>query len=160
MSDSGEQTHGSHVRRLTSQVVIVTGAAKGIGRAIAWRCAAEGASVVLVDREKATLAETVDALTQEFRSDANVDYTMVTGDIAEQSTIELMVDTAMEKHDQLDGLVNNAGIFGAYQRFENNSLDAFEQIVAVNMRSVWMAIKKAKPAMLSSGNGGAIVNIA
>lgn len=163
MSDSTDQSPDSQVRRLKSKVVIVTGAAKGIGRAIASRCASEGASIVLVDRNETTLAETTDALKKQWSTDADTSYSMVTGDIAEQSTIERMVDTAMDKHGALDGLVNNAGIFGAYQRFENNSLDAFEQIVAVNMRSVWMAIKKAKPAMLSSGGsgkGGAIVNIA
>jgi len=163
VSDSTDQSPDSQVRRLKSKVVIVTGAAKGIGRAIASRCASEGASIVLVDRNETTLAETTDALKKQWSTDADTSYSMVTGDIAEQSTIERMVDTAMDKHGALDGLVNNAGIFGAYQRFENNSLDAFEQIVAVNMRSVWMAIKKAKPAMLSSGGsgkGGAIVNIA
>jgi len=155
-----QQEIGSSTHRLASKAVIVTGAAKGIGCAIATRCAAEGASVVLVDRDESKLSETVQTLRKQFAVDSSASYSMIAGDITEQSTIDRMVDTALDKHGQLDGLVNNAGIFGAYERFENNSLEAFEQIVAVNMRSVWMAIKKVKPAMLKGGNGGAIVNIA
>jgi len=56
--------------------------------------------------------------------------------------------------------VNNAGIFGAYNRFENNSMELFDQIIAVNVRPAWLAMKYAKAAMLASDGGGSIVNIA
>jgi NAD(P)-dependent dehydrogenase (short-subunit alcohol dehydrogenase family) len=146
--------------RLASKVVIVTGAAKGIGRAIAIRCSAEGAEVVLVDRDADTLKGTVDSLREQFGESHNAKFSMVTGDIAEESTITKMIDTALESHGRLDGLVNNAGIFGAYSRFENNSIEAFEQMIAINVRAAWLAIKHAKPAMLNSSGGGSIVNIA
>jgi len=148
------------IQRLASRVVAVTGSARGIGQAIAVRCAAEGADLVLVDREEGLLKNTADLLERTVVQDNSVKVSMVVGDIAKESTIERMVDTALVDHGRLDGLVNNAGIFGAYQRFENNSLEAFEQIVSINMRAVWMAIKHAKPAMLESSDAGAIVNVA
>ncbi|MCL4164926.1 UNVERIFIED_CONTAM: hypothetical protein GTU68_004464, partial [Idotea baltica] len=143
-----------------SKVVVVTGAAKGIGRAIAVRCVDEGASVVLVDRENEILQETAQTLEQQLSSATGAKISHIAGDISEESTVSAMVDTAMQEHGRLDGLVNNAGIFGAYNRFENNSRDEFEQMVSINMRPAWLAMKLAKPAMLASDGGGSIVNIA
>lgn len=145
-------------RKLTAKVVVVTGAAKGIGRAIAVRCADEGASVVVVDKDEDTLNSTAEALKSRANSDAS--FSAITGDLSEERTIRAMIDTAVEKHGRLDGLVNNAGIFGAYNRFENNTEEMFERIIAVNVRAAWTAIKYAKPAMLASEGGGSIVNIA
>ncbi|MGA9278868.1 MAG: SDR family oxidoreductase [Ilumatobacter sp.] len=85
---------------------------------------------------------------------------IVAGDIGDESTVRAMVDTALENHGRLDGIVNNAGIFGAYTRFEENSVEAFDEIVAINLRAAWLAMKFAKPTMLASGGGGSIVNIA
>ncbi len=160
MSDTTEQQQDARLQRLASKVVVVTGAAKGIGQAIAVRCAAEGADVVLVDRDEDALKVTVDSLNARAEGNDNVKFSMVAGDIAEQSTIRKMIDTALASHGRLDGLVNNAGITGSYCRFENNSIETFEQIVAINLRAVWLAIQYAKPAMLASDGGGAIVNIA
>lgn len=148
------------MRRLVSKVVIVTGAARGIGHAIAVRCADEGADVVLVDRDEEALKSAVTSLATRASVNNDAKFSSVAGDLAEESTIRNMVDTALESHGRLDGLVNNAGIFGAYNRFENNDMEAFEQIVAINQRAVWLAIKYAKPAMLASDGGGSIVNMA
>ena len=146
--------------RLESKVVVVTGAAKGIGQAIAQRCAAEGASVVLVDKDDSALKATVKSI-QSQNSDADQEkYSSIAGDISKESTIRSMVDTALDKYGRFDGLVNNAGVFGAYNRFENNGIEDFENIVAINMRPIWLALKYAKPAMLKSDGGGAVVNIA
>lgn len=148
------------MRRLASKVVVVTGAAKGIGAAIARRCAAEGAHVVLVDEDGDRLQATVDALNQ--RSDERGDprASAVVGDITREATITEMIGAAVKDHGRLDGLVNNAGIFGAYSRFENNSTEAFEHMISVNVRPIWQAMKQAKPAMLTTAGAGAIVNVA
>ncbi len=122
------------------------------------RCAEEGASVVVVDRDEAALADTADMLKAGLVDGAGC--SSISADLTEESTIRNMIDTALERHGRLDGLVNNAGIFGAYNRFENNSIETFEQMIAVNVRPAWLAMKYAKPAMLESDGGGAIVNIA
>ncbi len=159
MSETGETQDDVRRLRLAKKVIVVTGAAKGIGQAIAERCAAEGASVVLVDRDDDALQSAVQALQAQISNDHNA-ISGISGDIAEESTIRTMIDSALEHHGRLDGLVNNAGIFGAYNRFENNSIEAFDQMVAINQRAAWMAMKYAKPAMLASDGGGAIVNVA
>lgn len=148
------------MKRLASKVVVVTGAARGIGEAIASRCAIEGADVVLVDRDEQALRSTVERLKNREGENSTIKFSLVSGNIAEESTIKNMIETALKRHGRLDGLVNNAGIFGAYNRFENNDTEAFEQIVAINQRAPWLAIKHAKAAMLASDGGGAIVNIA
>lgn len=146
------------MNRLDSQVVIVTGAAKGIGAAIVTRCVAEGATVVAVDRDEAVLEE---AVRQIGELGTGPTPSTVVGDISDEATITAMIDMALNVHGRLDGLVNNAGIFGSFTRFEDNTVDAFDQMMAVNVRSAWMAMKYAKPAILESGNGGgAIVNVA
>ena len=160
MTDTREQQSNVRLQRLKSKVVIVTGAAKGIGQAIAMRCADEGADVVLVDRDEETLMNSVASLKARVGDAGQAQFSMVAGNLAEESTIRNMIDTALKNHGRLDGLVNNAGITGAYTRFENNSIETFEQIVAINQRAIWLALKYAKSAMLGSDGGGAIVNIA
>jgi len=158
MTDSGER-HGD-VRRLASKVVVVTGAAQGIGAAIAERCAVEGALVVAVDHNRDQLEATVEVVNADALERGDPPAVAVVGDIAEEDTVRRMIDVAVRDHGRLDGLVNNAGIFGAYARFENNSNDAFEHIMAVNVRAGWQAMKYAKPAMLSTVGAGSIVNVA
>ncbi len=160
MSEAIEHQDYLRLERLASQVVIVTGAAKGIGAAIARRCAAEGAAVVIVDRDETALRLVLDGLQQRDGARNTDNASMVVGDMANESTVRAMVDTALDKHGRLDGLVNNAGMFGSFSRFEDNSVEAFEEIVSVNVRSVWQAMKYAKPAMLASDGGGSIVNVA
>lgn len=146
------------MNRLASHVVIVTGAARGIGAAIAKRCAGEGASVVLVDREETELEESV----RQIRELAEAPPpSVIVGDISDEATITNMIAAAVNDHGRLDGLVNNAGIFGDFTRFEDNTTEDFDRMIAVNVRSAWMAMKYAKRAILDSGNGGgSIVNIA
>lgn len=153
---SKEQTQ----QKLAAKVVVITGAAKGIGRAISLRCAREGADVVLVDRDQAALDDTAKALEAQATGGDQPRHSLISGDISEESTVRAMIDTALESHGRLDGLVNNAGIFGAYNRFENNSMESFDQIIAVNVRPAWLAMKYAKSAMLASEGGGSVVNIA
>lgn len=161
MNDSAEQADNTvPLRRLASQVVVVTGAAKGIGAAIADRCAAEGADVVLVDRDGDDLEATADAMSQRAGERGNPRVSTIVGDLANEDTVTQMIDVAVQQHGRLDGLVNNAGVFGEYSRFENNSNDDFERMISINVRAAWQAIKLAKPAMLSTAGAGSIVNVA
>ncbi len=159
MSDAVEHRGDLRLQRLASKVVIVTGAAKGIGAAIAHRCAVEGAEVVLVDRDQNALEQTLHAIQDRVGARDTSKASMVVGDIADPHTIESMVKTALENHGRLDGVVNNAGIFGGYARFESNSIADFDTIVSINIRAAWLAMQQAKPAMLASDGGGSIVNV-
>ena len=160
MAVTDKDSTDPRLQRLAAKVVVVTGAAKGIGAAIADRCAAEGAHVVLVDRDADTLQATVNGINRRSSDRGNPKTSMVVGDIAQEDTIARMIDTAVHDHGRLDGLVNNAGIFGEYARFEANSNDDFEKMVSVNVRPIWQALKAAKPAMLDTAGAGSIVNVA
>jgi NAD(P)-dependent dehydrogenase (short-subunit alcohol dehydrogenase family) len=113
----------------------------------------------MVDRDKDVLENTLNELKAQASGRNAVKMSMVLGDIAEESTITKMIDTAVERHGRLDGLVNNAGIFGSYTRFEDNDLASFQRMISVNVQPVWRAIQCAKPIMAKNG-GGAIVNVA
>lgn len=144
-------------RRLTDKVIVVTGAANGIGAAISSRCAAEGAALVLVDRDPTGLERCQMEITDATEGVAQV--SLVVGDLTDEATVEQMFETAITERGGLHGLVNNAGIFGEYGRFEDSDNETFERMVGTNVRPIWQAIKCAKPLLQAAG-GGSIVNIA
>jgi NAD(P)-dependent dehydrogenase (short-subunit alcohol dehydrogenase family) len=90
---------------LTGRVVLVTGANRGIGRAIAEAAAAEGAIPVIVGRDEAACRETVEAIGAQRSSFALCNVT-------DRAQVDRMVDEVMQRHGQLDAVVNNAGRFG------------------------------------------------
>lgn len=140
-------------QRLKGHAIVVTGAAFGIGQAIVMRCAEEGADLVAVDRDREGLiivAEQVEKLGGRCVT--------VCGDIREETTVEQMVNLAESTYGRLDGLVNNAGISGNIQRFEDASNDEFDQMIDVNLRPVWKSMQLARKSLGESGRG-AIVNI-
>jgi hypothetical protein len=90
--------------RLATKIAIVTGAANGIGRAIALRFAAEGAAVVIGDIDGAGLTRTAAAI-----SSAGGTTAAVTGDLTEEGGAAALIDTAVDRHGRIDILVNNLG---------------------------------------------------
>jgi len=139
--------------RFVDQVVVITGAASGIGRASALRLAAEGADIVGLDLSSeglATLGGEVAALGGRCET--------VVGSVADLATIDAAVTRAVEAFGGLDGLVNNAGIGGPMKRLDAVEPDEFDAIVAINLRSVWYGMKAAYAPMRARG-GGAVVNV-
>lgn len=137
---------------LQDSVAVVTGGGSGIGRATAQRLAAEGAAVVVadLDNERAT---TVVAEIEEAGGEAR----FVETDVATESDVETMVETAVEEYGGLDVAVNNAGVEGAIAPTNDQSVTDWEQVIAVNLRGVFLGVRAEIPAMLEDG-GGAIVN--
>jgi NAD(P)-dependent dehydrogenase (short-subunit alcohol dehydrogenase family) len=137
---------------LQDSVAVVTGGGSGIGRATAQRLAAKGAAVVVadLDSERAT---TVVAEIEEAGGEAR----FVETDVATESDVETMVETAVEEYGGLDVAVNNAGVEGAIAPTHDQSVTDWEQVIAVNLRGVFLGVRAEIPAMLEDG-GGAIVN--
>jgi NAD(P)-dependent dehydrogenase (short-subunit alcohol dehydrogenase family) len=135
-----------------NKVAVITGGASGIGRATAERYAAEGASVVVADVDEEGGERTVAGIT-----DAGGDATFVPTDVSQASDIREMIATAVAEYGDLDVLFNNAGIEGPLDWFENYDDDAFDRVVATNLRGVFLGTKYGIDAMLDSG-GGAIIN--
>jgi NAD(P)-dependent dehydrogenase (short-subunit alcohol dehydrogenase family) len=135
------------------KTVMVTGAASGIGRAVALAFAQEGALLALADRDETGLAETL-RLTGSNRHWASA------LDVTDRAAVEDFVAGAVERFGRLDCAVNAAGISGpSATPIADLSEEDFDRIMGINAKGVWLCMKYQIPAMLAHG-GGAIVNVA
>jgi NAD(P)-dependent dehydrogenase (short-subunit alcohol dehydrogenase family) len=135
--------------RLTGKVTIITGGAGGIGRAAAQLFTAEGAQVLLVDRNEAALHSAVQA--------AGSAASYVVADITQPEQVQHYVQTALERYQGLDIFLANAGIEGVLQPIPDYPIDVFDQVMAVNVRGVWLGLKYTIPAMRARGGGSIII---
>src|SRR3954470_21492476 len=141
--------------RLADKVTIITGAGGGMGRVAARMFAAEGAKVVVAEYGEAAGQETVDLV----RADGG-EATFVKVDISKESDAKAMVDHAVATYVRLDCLYNNAGVMPeADHSVTDTEPDVWDQVMAVNVRGVYLGCKFAIPAM-ETGGGGSIINIA
>jgi NAD(P)-dependent dehydrogenase (short-subunit alcohol dehydrogenase family) len=127
--------------------MVITGAARGIGRAVASRCIGEGARVVLVDLD----AETDGTVTRELGAEAGL-----VADVTHGAGVADAIAAATETLGGLDGLINNAGIPMAGAVHDLGE-DDWDRVLAVDLKSVYLMARAAWPHLLAAG-GGAIVN--
>ncbi|MCA3179256.1 MAG: SDR family oxidoreductase [Burkholderiaceae bacterium] len=141
---------------LEGKVCVVTGAASGIGRAIALAWARDGARVVVSDLASAAASgeETV-----VMARAAGAEAIFVAADVARETDCAALVARSVERFGRLDAACNNAGIAGALAPVADYATDAWQRVLAVNLTGVFLCMKHQIPAMLATG-GGAIVNIA
>jgi NAD(P)-dependent dehydrogenase (short-subunit alcohol dehydrogenase family) len=139
---------------LTGRVVIVTGAAQGLGRAISERAAEAGATLVLADLDEALVRDVADDLAGRRRR-----ATSIRADISERGDVDGLVAHALEQHDRIDALVNNAGIFPIVDFFEADE-SVWERTVYVNLMGTMTTSRAVSRQMIAQGDGGTIVNIA
>ncbi len=130
-----------------ARVALVTGAARGIGAAIARRFAEDGARVVVHDRDEQQLDELAATLPGE-RPLALV------GDLAQLGVAERLVADVLERHGRLDSLIGNAGT-GWLAALEDHPADAWDRVMAVNLRAPFLLARAAQPALAAVG--GSIV---
>lgn len=136
------------------KVALVTGAASGIGRAAAVACARRGASVVVCD-----LAGTDgDGTVRRVLEDGGA-ATFVSVDVSRESDVRAMVDKTLDLYGRLDFACNNAGIRGFSSPTGDYTLEAWNQVIGVNLTGVWLCMRYEIPAMIKGGGGG-IVNMA
>ena len=139
--------------RLDGKVAIVTGAAGGMGRAIASALAADGATVVLVDIADEALEHAAGSL----RAAGGTVHAM-SADVTSRHDVAGLVDGVVERFGRLDVLVNNAGIV-TVAPLETYPEEDFDRVMAVNLKGAFLVSQAAGRAMLAAG-GGAIVNVA
>lgn len=140
--------------KLVDKVAVVTGAASGIGEAIAKRFAAEGAKVVASDIS----AEGVARVVKEIEA-AGGTAVAVTANVASAEDVDRTIDTAVETYGTLDILINNAGIMDNFTPAHEMTDELWERVFAVNTTGTLRAIRKALPIFMDKGKGN-IVNIA
>lgn len=138
--------------RLQNQIVLVTGAARGIGRAIAERALAEGARVALLDVDGTALQETADSL------DAVGLAVPVAADITDEDAVTRAVALVTDRLGSPTVLVNNAGR-NAYGDATTMTVPEWDTVFSVDLRGAWLLARALLPAMIGAG-AGAVVNIA
>lgn len=138
------------VARFDKKVALVTGAGSGIGEAIARRLAADGATLIVADisGQQETLAASLGekVIPQHL-------------DVSDEASVHATEAWIEEEFGGLDILANNAGIGGAQALTHEHPIDAFDKVIAVNVRGLFLVLQAGLRLMLASG-GGAIVNTA
>ena len=130
-------------RRFSGRNVIVTGAASGLGGAMARAFAKEGANVVALD-----IGQPDDPDTYALQLHC---------DVSDEAAVADAIDRCIEKLGQIDIVCNNAGIVTLGQRLHEISIDQWDKVIAVNLRGVFLIMKHAIGRMIHSG-GGVIIN--
>ncbi|HEY1363156.1 MAG TPA: SDR family oxidoreductase [Xanthobacteraceae bacterium] len=141
---------------LADRIIVVTGGARGLGRAFAESCAAAGATVVIADREAQLGQASCRAIAERGHAASFLHV-----DLADPSAIELFAAALADRFGRLDGLVNNAalatGIGG--KSFEEIDIDTWDRVMTINVRGTWLVTRACAP-LLRRGQRSKIVNIA
>jgi len=140
-------------KQLASKVAIVTGASRGIGRAISVALAQEAATVVLAARSIGKLQETADQVTK-----AGGKAQIVVTELTEEESIKNLVKITSEKFSRLDILVNNAGVTHS-AKLEETTTEDWERCMQVNVRAPFILCREAL-GLLKKSQAGYIINIA
>jgi NAD(P)-dependent dehydrogenase (short-subunit alcohol dehydrogenase family) len=160
----GEDKHSQPLLagRLSGKVAIITGAATGIGEAIAHKFAKEGASVMVCGLPDDPVDDVVTAIRAHGR-----DAIAYKGDVAEEANAKACVADTIARYGKLDVLVNNAGVFIAIGNTEEYPLEDFDRTIRMNIRSTFLMTKHALPhlqktrgVILAAGSEAGIQGIA
>ncbi|PJI44691.1 MAG: oxidoreductase [Rhizobium sp.] len=144
-------TNATEPGTLKGKVALVTGGGSGIGAAAAKRFATAGAKVVLAGRRRAEL----EAVAEIIRS-LGGEALAVPTDVSDEAAVRRLIDGTLERFGRLDAAFNNAGILGQLKPITDLTASDFDEVMAVNLRAVWLLMKYEIAAMGESG--GAIVN--
>jgi NAD(P)-dependent dehydrogenase (short-subunit alcohol dehydrogenase family) len=140
--------------QIENKVVVITGAAGEIGRALVVAFVEAGAKVVAADLDQDALSRMV----KDLADGGDKIVTSVTN-VAIAAEVQDCVAVALDKFGRLDSFINNAGTEGFIAPIEDYPEDAFDKVLAVNVRCVFLGIKYAIPALRKNG-GGSIINMA
>jgi len=143
------------MNRFTDQVVVITGAGSGIGRATALSFAREGAQVIVSDINDPSGQETVALIKAESGS-----ASYLTCDVAKQKDIANLIRETIARHGRLDIAINNAGIGGNLAKVAEVPEEEYHKMMAINLDGVFFGMQHQIRHMLTQKNGGRIVNVA
>ena len=138
----------------TGKVALVTGAGNGIGRATALAFAKSGAKLVVVDRDRDAGEATAGIIRQQ-----GGEAIFVAADVTRSADVRAYVKAALDAYGRIDCFHNNAGIEGAWQHTAEYDEAMFDQVIAVNVKGVFLGLRHVLPVMLAQ-KSGAVVNTA
>ncbi|MCG6912590.1 SDR family oxidoreductase [bacterium BMS3Abin03] len=138
--------------RLKDKVTIITGAGRGIGKAIALGFAEQGAHIVVAARTESEIISVADNIKEMDRESL-----AVVCDVTNEDQVKHLVDKTMKKFNRIDVVINNAGI-GTMRPVYATQLDSFEKVLKVNLIGTFLLTKHAWQPMKNSG-GGSIINV-
>ncbi|HCW63058.1 MAG TPA: oxidoreductase, partial [Leeuwenhoekiella sp.] len=141
---------------MKDQVIIITGAAMGLGLATAELLAKEGAKLVLVDYNENALKDAEQKLKE---INPEVALLSVKADVSSEEQVKNYVDKTVEKFGRIDGLYNNAGIEGKQASIVDYDLDIFKKVIDINLMGVYYGLRYVIPVMQKQ-KFGRIVNVA
>ena len=150
--DLSESTIGD-LTSLSGRVSVVTGGARGIGRATCRRLGQAGSFVYVADLDSEAAGETADALTGEgLRSTARQ------LDVTDRSSVSALADAVATEHGRLDVWVNNAGIYPR-SPFLDLTDDQWDEVLSTNLNGTFIGSQEAARAMIRTNSAGVIINI-
>jgi NAD(P)-dependent dehydrogenase (short-subunit alcohol dehydrogenase family) len=138
------------MKRLEDKVVVLTGAGSGIGLAAVKLFAQEGAKLMLAGRNEQALKDAV-----KLAGAANAQY--VVTDVSRPQDNERLIQTAEDEFGGVDVFIANAGVEGTAAAIVDYPLDVFDQVMAVNVRGVFLGLKYAIPAIRKRGGGSIVI---
>jgi NAD(P)-dependent dehydrogenase (short-subunit alcohol dehydrogenase family) len=137
--------------RLLGRLALITGATRGIGRAVALAFAREGAHLILVGRTTGALEE----LDDEIRG-LGGNATLLTLDLTKHDKIDALGPTIYQRWQKLDVVVGSAGVLGPLSPLGHVTADAWDEVLGVNLTANWRLIRTLDPLLRRSGAGRAI----
>lgn len=139
-------------KTLEGRVALVTGASRGIGRAVALDLAAKGAHVIATARTQGGLEELDDAIRE-----AGGQSTLVPLDLMQSDGIEKLAGIVKDRWSKLDILVANAGVLGTISPVAHVEAKVFDNVMAVNVTATWRIIRSVEPLLVKSDAGRALI---
>lgn len=141
---------------LKGKVIIITGAAMGLGLAAAKELAAQGAHLTLVDYNKEVLEKATAEVRQQY---PGIPLLTLVADVSKEDQVKKYVDETVKEFGRIDGLYNNAGIEGRQASMTNYDLAIFQKVIDINLMGVYYGMRYVLPVMQKQ-QYGRIVNVA
>jgi 3-oxoacyl-[acyl-carrier protein] reductase len=136
--------------RLKDKVCIITGAGQAIGKYFAQRFAEEGAKIIIAEINEPTGKAAAEEI-----NDKGYEAWFIRTDVSEPKSTQIMVDDTLEKYGRIDVLINNAAIFATLGQkpFDQIPIEEWEEVMAVNLKGLWLCCKSVVPIMKSQNKG-------